>query len=60
VTAGGRLPSDSGMKAMRPVTRDDVIKAVGPIDDVAIAEIIATGPTPDELADRPGSPMTSR
>jgi hypothetical protein len=39
------------MKAMRPVTRDDVVKAFGLIDDVAIAEIIAAGPTLDELAE---------
>ena len=36
---------------MRRLTRDDVIKAVGPIDDVTIAEIIGTGATADELAE---------
>jgi hypothetical protein len=36
---------------MRHVTRDDVIKAVGPIDDVTIAQIIGTGATIDELAE---------
>jgi hypothetical protein len=36
---------------MRHVTRDDVIKAVGAIDDVSIAEIIGTGATTDELAE---------
>ena len=36
---------------MKPVTRDDVTKAVGRVDDVTIAEIIATGATADELAE---------
>jgi hypothetical protein len=36
---------------MQRVTRDDVTKAIGPIDDVAIAEIIGTGATVDELAE---------
>jgi hypothetical protein len=36
---------------MKRVTRDDVTKAVGPVDDVTIAEIIATGATADELAE---------
>ncbi len=36
---------------MKSVTREDVVKAVGLIDDVAIAEIIATAPTLDELAE---------
>ena len=36
---------------MRRVTRDDAIKAVGPVDDAVIAEIIGTGATPDELAE---------
>ncbi|WP_407158453.1 hypothetical protein [Bradyrhizobium sp. STM 3557] len=36
---------------MRHVTRDDVIKAVGPVDDVTIAQIIGTGATIDELAE---------
>lgn len=36
---------------MKRVTRDDVIKAVGPIDEVTIAEIIGTGATVDELAE---------
>jgi hypothetical protein len=36
---------------MKRVTRDDVIKAIGPVDDVTIAEIIATGATVDELAE---------
>lgn len=36
---------------MKRVTRDDVIRAVGPADDVTIAEIIGTGATVDELAE---------
>ncbi len=36
---------------MRRITRDDVIEAVGPIDDVTIAQIIGTGATADELAE---------
>jgi hypothetical protein len=36
---------------MRRITRDDVTKAVAGIDDVTVAEIIATGATVDELAE---------
>ena len=36
---------------MNRVTRDDVVKAVGPVDDVTIAQIIGTGATADELAE---------
>jgi hypothetical protein len=36
---------------MTHLTRDDVIKAVGEIDDVTIAEIIGTGATTEELAE---------
>jgi hypothetical protein len=36
---------------MTHLTRDDVIKAVGEVDDVTIAEIIGTGATADELAE---------
>ena len=36
---------------MKRVTHDDVIKAIGPVDDVTIAEIIGTGATTDELAE---------
>ncbi len=36
---------------MRRLTRDDVIKAVSPADDVTIAEIIGTSATVDELAE---------
>ena len=33
------------------ISRDDVIKAIGSIDDVTIAQMIATGATVDELAE---------
>ena len=33
------------------ITRDDVIKAIGAVDDVTIAQIIGTGATVDELAE---------
>ena len=36
---------------MGHLTRDDVTKAFGRIDDVTIAEIIGTGATADELAE---------
>jgi hypothetical protein len=36
---------------MHRVTRDDITKALGPIDDVTIAEIIGTGATTAELAE---------
>jgi hypothetical protein len=36
---------------MKRVTRDDVTKAIGQVDDVTIAEIIGTGATADELAE---------
>ncbi|MEA2914894.1 MAG: hypothetical protein QOJ15_6975 [Bradyrhizobium sp.] len=36
---------------MACLTRDDVIKEVGEIDDVTIAEIIGTGATAEELAE---------
>ena len=36
---------------MKSLTRDDVTKAVGPIDDVTIAQIIGTGATADELTE---------
>jgi hypothetical protein len=39
------------MKAMTRLIRDDVIKAVGGVDDVTIAEIIGTGASADELAE---------
>jgi hypothetical protein len=36
---------------MTQLTRDEIIKAVGEIDDVTIAEIIGTGATAEELAE---------
>ena len=33
------------------ITRDDLIKATGAVDDVTIAQMIATGATVDELAE---------
>jgi hypothetical protein len=36
---------------MRRVTREDVTKVVGRVDDAIIAEIIGTGATVDELAE---------
>jgi hypothetical protein len=39
------------MKAMTRLNRDDLIKAVGGVDDVTIAEIIGTGASADELAE---------
>jgi hypothetical protein len=35
----------------RRITRDDVIHAVGSVDDVTVAKIIATGATIEELAE---------
>ena len=36
---------------MTHLTRDDVFKAIGEVDDVTIAEIIGTGATAEELAE---------
>lgn len=36
---------------MTQLTREDVIKAVGEIDDVTTAQIIGTGATAEELAE---------
>ncbi|HET6839517.1 MAG TPA: hypothetical protein VFH41_07245 [Bradyrhizobium sp.] len=36
---------------MKRVTRGDVARAIGPVDDVSIAEIIGTGATVDELTE---------
>jgi hypothetical protein len=36
---------------MTQLTREDVIKAVGEVDDVTTAQIIGTGATPEELAE---------
>jgi hypothetical protein len=39
------------MKTMNRLARDDVINAVGEVDDVTIAQIIGTGATAEELAE---------
>jgi hypothetical protein len=39
------------MKDMNRVTREDISKTVGRVDDATVAEIIATGATADELAE---------
>jgi hypothetical protein len=36
---------------MTRISRDDVTRAFGPIDDVTIAQIIGTGATAEELAE---------
>jgi len=36
---------------MTRISRDDVTKAFGPVDDVTIAQIIGTGATKEELAE---------
>jgi uncharacterized membrane protein YkvA (DUF1232 family) len=36
---------------MTSLTRDDVITALGQVDDVVIAEILSTGATAEELAE---------
>jgi hypothetical protein len=41
----------ANMPGSERITRDDVIKAISEADDVTIANIIATGATPDELAE---------
>jgi hypothetical protein len=40
----------TGLSESRRMTHDDIFKAVGAIDDVTIAQIIALGATADELA----------
>jgi len=36
---------------MAQITRDDVIKAIGAVDDVTIAQLIGTNATVEELAE---------
>jgi hypothetical protein len=38
-------------QTMRRITRDDAIRAIGRADETVITEMIATGATPDELAE---------
>jgi uncharacterized protein (DUF433 family) len=39
------------LEAMSALTRKDVTAMLGELDDVVVAEIIATGATPEELAE---------
>jgi hypothetical protein len=39
------------VQAMRRITRDDAIRAIGRADDVAIVEMIGIGATVEELAE---------
>jgi hypothetical protein len=41
----------ASMSGSERITRDDLIKATGAVDDVTIAQMIATGATVDELAE---------
>jgi len=45
---------------MSALTRQDIIKVFGDLDEVAIAEIIATGATLAGLKRRPGRATTKR
>jgi len=36
---------------MKPLTRDDIITSLGPIDDIVVAEILNTGATTEELSE---------
>jgi hypothetical protein len=38
-------------QAMTRITRDDAMRAIGRADETVIAEMIATGASPDELAE---------
>jgi hypothetical protein len=39
------------MANTKPITREDAIQAVGPVDDVTLAKIIGSGATLEELAE---------
>ncbi|WP_338060458.1 hypothetical protein [Bradyrhizobium valentinum] len=41
----------ANMSGSERISRDAIIKAIGDVDDVTIANIIATGATTDELAE---------
>ena len=41
----------ASMSGSERITREDLIKATGAVDDVTIAQMIATGATVDELAE---------
>ncbi len=49
--ATGLPPRSFSQGIIMQLTRSDVIRACGAIDDVAVAEILATGATADELAE---------
>jgi uncharacterized membrane protein YkvA (DUF1232 family) len=36
---------------MKPLTRNDVITALGQVDDIVVAEILGTGATAEEFAE---------
>jgi hypothetical protein len=40
-----------GVQSMTRLTRDDVITALGQVDDIVVAEILGTGATAEELAE---------
>lgn len=42
--------TDAMIQGPTALTRNDVLAALGPIDDLLVAEIIAMGATADELA----------
>jgi hypothetical protein len=41
----------ASLQGLERITRDDIVKAIGAVDDVTIAEIIGTGAAKDELAE---------
>lgn len=41
----------SKKRAHRPATASDVVPIIGPIDDKVTARVIATGATPEEVAE---------
>jgi hypothetical protein len=45
------LTRRSKLSAMKPLTRDEVVAALGEVDDAVIAEVVGTGATAEELAE---------
>ena len=41
----------ANLSSLERIARDDVIKAIGAVDDATVAQIIGTGATVDELAE---------
>ena len=41
----------ANLSSFERIARDDVIKAIGTVDDATVAQIIGTGATVDELAE---------